>query len=327
MLHPLVLFALAILVGFVVLIWGAERFVVGAANTAYNLGVTPLVIGLTIVGLGTSAPEILIAIMSSLESKPDLAIGNAIGSNIANIALILGTTALVLPITVRAGIVTRELPLLMIVTFASILLLWDERLSRLDGALLLGGLIIVMTWIVRYAKQQPIEEVKKEFDIELKRRMSTQRAVLLLLFSIVILIVSSRVLVWGAAGVAEYFGVSDLIIGLTIVAIGTSLPELAASIAAALKQHYELILGNIIGSNIFNILGVMSIPGLLAPSDLAPDILARDIPVMTLLTLALFATAYSFTPHHAGRINRLEGGALLGIFLAYMLYLYVSIAG
>lgn len=322
--HPLLLYALAIFAGFAALIWGAERFVVGAANTAYNLGVTPLVIGLTIVGLGTSAPEILIAIMSSLESKPDLAIGNAIGSNIANISLILAVTALVAPITVRAGIVTRELPLLMIVTFASILLLWDERLSRLDGVLLLGGLIIVMSWIVRYAKQQPIEEVKKEFDIELKRRMSTLRAVSLLLFSIAILIISSRVLVWGAVGVAEYFGVSDLVIGLTIVAIGTSLPELAASIAAAMKKHYELVLGNIIGSNIFNILGVLSVPALIAPTELNPEILARDIPIMTLLTLALFATAYSFS-HHAGRINRLEGGFLLGTFCTYMFYLYLSV--
>lgn len=321
--NSLLLFSLAIITGLGFLIWGAERFVVGAANTALNLGVTPLIIGLTIVGLGTSAPEMIIAVMSSMEGKPGLAIGNAIGSNIANIALILSITAIILPISVKPGIVSRELPLLMLVTFMSILLIWDQELSRLDGVLLLSGLIIVMSWITRYAKQQPIDEVKKELDIEISAKMSTAKALLLLLFSIILLLASSRVLVWGAVGIAKNFGISDLVIGLTIIAIGTSLPELAASIAAAIKHHHELVLGNIIGSNMFNILGVLAIPGLIAPGSLSPEIMSRDIPVMTVLTLALFAAAYSFGSHR-GRINRLEGSVLLSSFIGYMSYLYIS---
>lgn len=321
MFHPLILYSLAILVGFVVLIWGAERFVIGASNTAFNLGVTPLVIGLTIVSLGTSAPEFIVAIMSSLEGKPGLAIGNAIGSNIANISLILATTAIILPISVRAGIVSRELPLLMLVTFISILLLWDRQLSRFDGVLLIVGMVFVLNWIVRHAKQQPEEEVKKEFDIELKHKMSTSKAILLLCFSIILLLVSSRILVWGATGIASYFGISDLVIGLTIVAIGTSLPELAASIAAAWHNHHELVLGNLIGSNIFNILGVLAIPGLLAPGEVEPEVVSRDLPVMTILTVAMFTAAYSFG-HHRGRITRYEGIALLTCFFGYLIYIY-----
>lgn len=321
MLMTLLLYGAAILAGFVVLIWGAERFVIGAANTAFNLGVTPLVIGLTIVGLGTSAPEFIVAIISSLDGKPGLAIGNAIGSNIANIALILAITAIILPISVRAGIVSRELPLLMLVTFFGVILLWDQDLSRFDGVALLADLIIVLTWIVWHAKRQPEEEVKKEFDIELTHKMSTTKAVVLLLFSIALLLVSSRVLVWGAVGFAKYFGVSDLVIGLTIIAIGTSLPELAASIAAAWKNHHELVMGNLIGSNIFNLLGVLAIPGLLAPGPVAPEVVSRDLPVMTILTVAMFTAAYSFG-HHRGRITRYEGIIFLVGFFAYLVYLY-----
>ena len=322
-LHPLVLPSLAILTGFVVLIWGAERFVVGASNTAFNLGVSPLVIGLTIVGLGTSAPEVLVAIMASLDGNQGLAIGNAIGSNIANIALIMAITAIICPITVQSSVVARELPLLMIVTLGAIFLMWDSDLTRLDGVLLLVGFVLVMTWIIRHAGDQPPEEIEEELDIRMRRKMSTLKALALLLFSIVILVVSSKILVWGAVGFAKYMGISDLVIGLTIVAIGTSLPELAASIAAATKKHHELVVGNIIGSNIFNLLGVLAMPGIIAPSVIEPSVLSRDIPVMAMLTLALFATAYSFG-NHKGRITRLEGFALLISFVAYMTYLYFT---
>ncbi len=325
MIDMLLLPCLAIIFGFAALVWGAGRFVIGAANTAFNLGVSPLVIGLTVVGLGTSAPEILVAAMSSLEDKPGLAIGNAIGSNIANIALILGSTALIQPIFVKSGIVSRELPLLMIVTFAMTLLLWDQSLSRLDGVLLLGGLVVVMMWIVRHAMHEPDVAVESELDISMSHRMSTSKALGLLFFGIGVLIISSKVLVWGAVDLAKFFGVSDLVIGLTIVAIGTSLPELAASIASALKKHHELVLGNIIGSNIFNSLGVMAVPGLIAPSMLEGDVLSRDVPIMVLLTLALFATAYSFSEYR-GRINRIEGGILLTTYIAYMTYIYLTAA-
>jgi cation:H+ antiporter len=323
MLQSLLLPSLAILTGFIVLVWGAERFVVGAANTAFNLGISPLVIGLTIVGLGTSAPEVVVSAISSLDNKQGLAIGNAIGSNIANIALILAITAIVRPITVRSGIIARELPLLLIVTLITIFLLWNSILSRLDGILLICGLVIVMTWIVRHASEQPPEEVEQKLDIQMRHRMSTAKALGLLIFSIAILVISSKILVWGAVKVAVFFGVSDLVIGLTIIAIGTSLPELAASIAAALKKHHELVLGNIIGSNIFNLLGVLAIPGIIAPSVLAPEVMTRDVPVMTLMTLALFASAYSFGKHK-GRISRIEGVVLLIVYVAYIAYLYVT---
>ncbi|MBN1379068.1 MAG: calcium/sodium antiporter [Gammaproteobacteria bacterium] len=323
MLTTLFPFCLAVLIGFVILIWGAERFVIGAASTAFNLGVTPLVIGLTIVSLGTSTPEFIVATMSSLEGQAGLAIGNAIGSNIANISLILAFTVIILPISVRSGIVSRELPLLMLVTFIGLLLLWDQELSRFDGILLITGMVMVLIWIVHHAKQQPEEEVKKEFDIEIKHRMSTRKAILLLLFSIALLLIGSRVLVWGAIGFAKLFGVSDLVIGLTIIAIGTSLPELAASIAAAWKNHHELVLGNLIGSNIFNIFGVLAIPGLLAPGKVAAEVVTRDLPIMTILTVALFATAYSFGGRR-GRITRYEGFALLAGFFAYLVYLYYT---
>ncbi len=323
MLNTLLPYCAAIVSGFIVLIWGADRFVVGASNTALNLGVSPLVIGLTIVSLGTSAPEFIVAIMSSLDGNPGLAIGNAIGSNIANISLILATTAIVLPISVRAGIVSRELPLLMLVTFIGILLLWDQSLDRLDGILLISGLIIVLVWIIRQAKREPEETVKQELDIELPKKMSTAKALMLLLFSLVILLVSSKILVWGAAGLAKFFGVSDLVIGLTIVAIGTSLPELAASIAAAWRNHHELVLGNLIGSNMFNLLGVLAIPGLLASSSIDQEVLSRDLPVMAILTIAMFSMAYA-PGQSRGRITRLEGVVLLGSFFGYLIYLYLT---
>ncbi len=325
MINTLLPNSLAIIIGFVVLVWGAERFVVAAANTALILGVSPLVIGLTIVSLGTSAPEFIVAVMSSLDDKPGLAIGNAIGSNIANISLILACTAIILPISVRAGIVSRELPLLMLITLVSVLLLWDQTLSRFDGVLLITGLVVVLSWIVRQAKQRPAEDLKKEFDIELTPKMSISRALMVLVFSIALLLVSSKILVWGAVGFAKYFGVSDLVIGLTIIAIGTSLPELAASIAAACKNHHELVLGNLIGSNIFNILGVLAIPGLLAPGIVAPEVLSRDLPVMTILTIAMFTVAYN-SGNHRGRISRYEGVALLGGFVAYLVYIYHTTA-
>jgi cation:H+ antiporter len=321
MLTPLLQYSLAVLFGFVILIWAADRFVVGAANTALNFGVSTLVIGLTIVSIGTSAPEFVVAIMSSLDGKQGLAIGNAIGSNIANISLIMATTAIVLPIAVHKGIISRELPLLMLVTFGSILLLGDQRLDRLDGILLITGLVIVLSWIVHQARKRPEKEIEEEIDIELTQRMSTAKALLLLLFSIVLLLISSRILVWGAAGLAKSFGVSDLLIGLTIIAIGTSLPELAASIAAALKNHHELIIGNLIGSNIFNLLGVLAVPGLLAPGPVESEVLSRDLPVMAILTIAMFTAAYGFG-RHQGRITRTEGIAFLTVFFGYLVYLY-----
>jgi cation:H+ antiporter len=314
---------LAVLAGFTVLIWSADRFVTGAAALARNLGIPPLIIGLTIVGFGTSAPEILVSGIASLDGNPGLAIGNAIGSNIANIALILGATALISPLLVGSQTLRRELPLLILVSLAAAGLMVHEGLGRLDGLLLLVGLLAVMGWLVRAGLRAPAgDRLGEDFAAELPPEMPTARATSWLLIGLLLLLASSRLLVWGAVGIAEALGVSDLVIGLTIVAIGTSLPELATSVISALKKEADIAIGNVIGSNLFNTLAVLAMPALIAPAALPEGVLTRDLPVMLGLTLALFVMSYGF--RGPGRINRVEGGVLLGCFLGYQALLYLS---
>ena len=313
----------AILVGFVVLIWGADRFVIGAAALARNLGVSPLLIGLTVVGLGTSAPEILVSIMAAMQGNPELAVGNAVGSNIANIGLILGVSALVAPLTVKSHVLWREYPLLAGVSLAVYLMLADGHLGQLDGLLMLTGLVGAMVWIVHLGRQRAaVEPLEDEFAEEIPTDMGTGAALAWTFLGLLLLIASSRLLVWGAVEVATALGVSDLVIGLTIVAIGTSLPELAASVAATLKGEDDLAVGNVIGSNLFNMLAVLSAPGLIAPAAVSASVLSRDMPLMLALTAALFFMGRG--EHGHGTINRLEGGLLLAVFLAYQTWLYLS---
>jgi len=313
----------AILVGFVVLIWGADRFVIGAAALARNLGVSPLLIGLTVVGLGTSAPEILVSIMAALQGNPELAVGNAVGSNIANIGLILGVSALVAPLTVRSHVLWREYPLLAGVSLAVYLMLADGQLGQLDGLLMLAGLVGSMSWIVHLGRQRAaVEPLEDEFAEEIPADMGTGAALAWTFLGLLLLIASSRLLVWGAIEIATALGVSDLVIGLTIVAIGTSLPELAASVTATLKGEDDLAVGNVIGSNLFNMLAVLSVPGLIAPAAVSASVLSRDMPLMLALTAALFFMGRGDSGH--GTINRLEGGLLLAVFLAYQTWLYLS---
>ncbi|BAN70072.1 calcium/sodium antiporter [endosymbiont of unidentified scaly snail isolate Monju] len=313
----------AILVGFVVLIWGADRFVIGAAALARNLGVSPLLIGLTVVGLGTSAPEILVSIMAAMQGNPELAVGNAVGSNIANIGLILGVSALVAPLTVKSHVLWREYPLLAGVSLAVYLMLADGHLGQLDGLLMLTGLVGAMVWIVHLGRQRAaVEPLEDEFAEEIPTDMGTGAALVWTFLGLLLLIASSRLLVWGAVEVATALGVSDLVIGLTIVAIGTSLPELAASVAATLKGEDGLAVGNVIGSNLFNMLAVLSVPGLIAPAAVSASVLSRDMPLMLALTAALFFMGRG--EHGHGTINRLEGGLLLAVFLAYQTWLYLS---
>lgn len=319
-------FALALVAGFVFLVWGADRFVAGAAATARNLGVSPLIIGLTIVGFGTSAPEMLVSAVAAWQGNPGLAVGNAIGSNIANIALILGLTALIVPLATNSRLLRRELPLLMVTMLAGLLLLVDGELSRLDGVLLLLGLLALIIWMVRTAlAERNGDPLLTEFSAEIPRDMSTSRALFWLGLGLLILLISSRILVWGAVGIAELLGVSDLVIGLTIVALGTSLPELAASILSALKGEPDIAIGNIIGSNLFNLLAVLGIPGLIHPLGIGDDVLFRDYPVMLGLTLALFVMAYGI--RGPGRINRIEGALLLACYFGYQTLLYFSTRG
>jgi len=318
---------LAIAGGFVLLAWSADRFVTGASALAFNLNVSPLIIGLTIVGLGTSAPEILVSAMASWQGNTGLAIGNAIGSNITNSTLILGFTALVLPLSVHSSILRRELPILLLVMTAALLLLLDGTLGRLDGAILLTGMGVMLFWMTRLARtaKSQTDPMKEEFAEEIPTDLSMPKAVFWLVVGALLLLVSSKILVWGAVSIARELGVSDLVIGLTIVALGTSLPELAASVMSAIKNEHDIAIGNVIGSNIFNLLAVLGLPGLINPSVLDSEVLSRDYPIMFVLTLLLFIMAYGF--RGPGRINRLEGAIMVSAYAAYQTLLYFNTIG
>ena len=312
---------MAIIIGFGLLIWGAERFVHGAAAIAKNLGVAPLIIGLTVVGIGTSAPEILISIIAAYQGNPALAVGNALGSNITNIALVLGITAIVMPLTVKSETLKREYPIMFIIMLVALMLIIDGYLGRIDGMVLISGLFVMLYWMIQQGKKQKHDPLEKEFEQEIPE-ISTQKALLWFAIGLVLLIISSRGLVWGSVNIAQAAGISDLVIGLTIVAIGTSLPELAASIVSVLKKEHDMAIGNIIGSNMFNLLVVFGIPGLMSPHVTDPAILERDFPFMIGLSIALFVMAYGFKGK--GRINRFEGSLLLGGYVTYMIVLYYT---
>jgi len=322
---------IAILAGFGLLIWSADLFVLGASATARNLGVSPLVIGLTVVGFGTSAPEMLVASIAAAGGNPGLAVGNALGSNIANIALILGITALIVPLSVHSNILKREYPLLLLASIiVSVCIGMDNHLGWVDGLVFAAVLLAIMSWLVHQALsnrctdslQCDIDPMVQEFEQEIPSHMPMKHALIRLFSGLVVLLISSKLLVWGAINIATVLGISDLIIGLTIVAIGTSLPELAASIACARKGEHDIAIGNIIGSNIFNTLGVLGVAGLINPAALDAGVLSRDLPLMLILTLLLFIMSYGFRDH--GRINRFEGGFLLAIFIGYQVALYIS---
>jgi len=310
---------LAVVAGLIVLTWSADRFVVGASGLARGLGVSPLLIGLTIVAFGTSAPEVFVAILASLQGNPGLAIGNAIGSNIANIGLVLGASALIAPLLVRSAILRREFPVLLLVTLLGFFLILDGSLGRIDGLILVAGLVLLMTWLVFSALRGRMEPDALGVDLAeaAPAPMPLPRALGLLTLGLVLLLLSSQALVWGAVEIAGALGVSDLIIGLTIVAIGTSLPELATSVVAAWKGENELAIGNIIGSNLFNLLAVLAVPGLLAPGLLENSVLIRDYPVMIGLTFLLFLLALGHRKG-SGTVRRREGVLLLGLFVAYL---------
>jgi cation:H+ antiporter len=312
----MLLAAAAIVIGLFILVWGADRFVLGAASLARSLGVPPLLIGLTVVGFGTSTPEILVSTMAALEGSPGIAIGNALGSNIANIALILGVTALFSPLTVQSDMLRREYPILLAVSAGAFVLLADGHLGRVDGLILLAGLVLSMLLLVSIGlRRRDHDPLAEEMEAEIPYGLTALAASGWFLVGLIALIISSRLLVWGAIEVAVTLGISDLVIGLTIVAVGTSLPELAAAVMSAVKNEHDLAIGNVVGSNIWNLLAVLGIPGLLAPGVIPPEVVNRDMLVMLALTLALFVMGRS--KHTHGTINRLEGGLLLSCFIAY----------
>jgi cation:H+ antiporter len=315
---------LAVACGFALLVWGADRLVYGASASALNLGFSPLVIGITIVGFGTSVPEMVVSAVAAFQGNPGLADGNAIGSNTANMGLILGIAALVQPLTVRSETLRREYPLMFAVMLLTLLLMLDLSLSRLDGMLLLAGLVGLTILVVRLGLcQNRRDPMASEYKSEIPGRVPMGRSLFWLGLGLGVLLISSRILVWGAVNIAYALGVSDFVIGLTIVAIGTSMPELATSVMSAVKKEHDIALGNILGSNMFNLLAVLGLSAAISPHRLEPLILRRDMVVMVAFSIGLFIMGFGFRGD--GRVNRWEGALLLTAYLAYLLVLCRSL--
>ena len=312
-----------LIAGLLLLIWGADRFVHGAAATARNLGIAPLLIGLTIVAFATSAPEILVAIVAAARGETDLAVGNAIGSNIANIGLVLGTVAIIKPIEMTSATLRREMPALLAVSLLTVSLFLDSYLSRVDGFVLMTGLLIVMVWLVRIGlRSSASDTLTADYEAEIPRDMSMRVAIIWLVIGLATLLFGAEFLVNASLEIARALGVSELVIGILLVAVATSLPELAVSLVSALKGEYGLALGNIVGSNTFNSLAVIGIAAIIQPAALPPSVLSLHIFVLVAFTLVLFAMTYDYDGK--GHISRLEGAALLIAFLAYEGYVVMQ---
>lgn len=307
-------YILALGVGLALLTWSADRFINGAAGCAASLNLSPMVAGLILVAFGTSAPEIMVSTLAASSGSPALAVGNALGSNIANIGLVLGLTTLIAPIELKRTVLFRELPILLITTLAGWLLLADYQLTPWDGIallLMLAGALAYLTW--RASAGAPADELQPPDPTEL---LPPARAIQHFVTGLVILIASARLLVWSASELAIILGVDELVVGLTVVAVGTSLPELAASLSAALKGHHDMALGNIVGSNLFNLLAVLAMPALINPLPLGDATVIRDYGTMAGLTILLAAFAYSM--QRKGKLARLEGGILLAAYAGYV---------
>jgi cation:H+ antiporter len=309
---------IALLSGFALLIWSADEFTENGAKIANIFKVSPLIIGLIIFGFGTSAPEMLVSGLAAWDGNTGLSIGNAIGSNIFNIALVLGVSAIIMPIEVHATILTKEWRILIIATIFSGLLLQDGHLSFTDGLLLLSFLTAFLAFTFKESKNKSHHEFD---DLSKKvKKDQSKKTWLMLIVSLAVLISSAKLVVYGGVEIAKFFQISDLIIGLTVVALGTSLPELAVSITSVLKKQYEMVVGNIIGSNLFNTLAVLAIPALIHPSNVPVEIMKRDYWVMLLLTMLLGLFLFNFKGRNI--VNRIEGFLLVGVFGSYMWILF-----
>jgi cation:H+ antiporter len=323
----MILYSAALLVGFLVLFKSADQFVIGSVATARNYNISPMVIGLTIVALGTSAPEIFVSAISSLQGQPQLAVGNAIGSNIANIGMVLGITAIFVPLKFRADILRNDMPIMVFVTLCAGATLIDFHLGLWDGLLLLVGLAV---FLFRLGAEERSSASVSDSDSDFSElddipKLSNKKALATFVLSLVFLLLSSKLLVWSVVNIAESLGVNELLIGLTVIAIGTSLPELVVSMTGAIKGHTELVIGNIVGSNIFNILAVLSIPCIISPTEVGPEVLWRDYSLMLALTMALVVFAY--LTKSGANITRLKGVLLLGVWFAYLAYIYQTSIG
>ncbi|CAD5282405.1 putative antiporter CaxA [Alteromonas sp. 38] len=320
----MLLASLAILIGLPVLLWSAGKFVGGAASVANHFGVSPLLIGMLIIGFGTSAPEIIVSIFAAIQGNSGIALGNAYGSNIANILLILGLTALISPIAVKSNIIKKEIPVLLGITFFASWQVLDQTVSKDDAFSLLGLFVLLISWSIWHGMQGSKDKLADEYSEEINATEGTIKThIVWLITGLLLLVASSRILVWGAVEVATFFGVSDTIIGLTVIAIGTSLPELASSLIAVKKGEHDLALGNVIGSNMFNTLAVVGIAGTIQPMTVSADFLYRDVVVMLAATVALFVFCIGYK--RQGRLNRVEGGAFVAAYAIYTYWL-ISIA-
>tara|TARA_B100000686_G_C16777600_1_gene969577 strand:- start:227 stop:1192 length:966 start_codon:yes stop_codon:yes gene_type:complete len=307
---------ITMIVGLLTLVWSADKFLSGAAAVANNFGIPKMLIGLTIVSIGTSAPEIFVAIAASLEGTPLIAVGNAIGSNIANIGLVLAITAIIAPLPFSKAVLIKELPWLLGVTLLSLVLMFDLTLSIVDSFIMLAVLGMLVLRLVR-DKEGTAGTLTSSVADELEEisPVSTPRATTWLIIGLVILLASAEVLVWAASTIADQLGVDDIIIGLTIVAIGTSLPELAATVGAAIKGHTDIAIGNVVGSNILNILAVLSVPGLFSTTYLENVSFWRDCGMMLALTIMLGLFGYARNSRPV--ITRFEGVVMLTSWIGY----------
>jgi len=312
----------AVIVGFIAVVWGADRFVYGAAGLASNFGVNRLVIGLTIVAFGTSAPEMLVSGMAAAAGSREMGIGNAVGSNITNVTLVLGAAALIHPLSIHSRLLVREIPVLFLSMAIAWAFLWDSELSRAEGIVLFAGMFILVAWMSLQGREQDAKSAAAPVggfeDDEIPDSLPTAKAIALFSIGLLFLLVGSRVLVWGAIGLARDLGVSELVVGLTLVALGTSLPELAASVAAARRGEQDIAVGNVVGSNMFNLLGVLALPGIIAPGEVDHSIVARDFPIMVGVTLLLLLMAIDERSH----IGRKRGIALMVLFVVYFVMLF-----
>ncbi|CDM39334.1 calcium/sodium antiporter [Ectopseudomonas oleovorans] len=317
-----------LIAGLVLLVAGAEVLVRGAAKLAAQFGIPPLIIGLTVVAFGTSAPETAVSVQAALDGSGDLAIGNVVGSNIANVLLILGLTALIAPLIVSRQLIRLDVPIMIGASLLTFGLAWDGSLSRLDGALLFAGVLAYTGFLIYSARKDKggdDDEFAKEFGLdEAPKPYAWAINLGLIIAGLVLLVTGSNFLVEGAVTLARALGISELVIGLTVVAVGTSLPELATSILAAIKGERDIAVGNIVGSNIFNLLCVLGLASLVSPAaiSVSPNALAFDFPVMIAVAVAclpIFFAGY--------RINRWEGLLFLAYYVAYTLYLILSSTG
>ena len=322
----MIYYSAALLVGFLVLFKSADQFVIGSVASSRNFNISPTIIGLTVVALGTSAPEIFVSAISAIQNQPELAVGNAIGSNIANIAMVLGLTAIVVPLKFRVDILRNDLPIMVFVTLCAGATLIDHHLGIWDGLLLVVGLCTFLFRLAVEQRKSTSMEIAAEIeDLSEIPAMSNARGVFTFCLSLVFLLLSSELLVWAVSNIAVGLGVSELLIGLTVIAVGTSLPELVVSMTSALEGQTDMAIGNIVGSNIFNILAVLAIPCIISPTFVDPELLTRDYVLMLGLTMLLVLFAYQ--SKLGGSIGRLKGIFLLCIWIGYLVFLYNGATG